>query len=227
MLTLMSYSGGANPSLFASAAVIIIGIAGMGIGIFWIKTSAKILNGIKKVREEYRNHTDPVPAETLTGWIVAMLAHYRENRTVIRQMALIGTIGGAVFLAFGITNLIQGIPPNRRPDSRCPRSAADRRRSRRATGCSHGAVATTAAGAGPLRQGRGWRGWAARAAGRSALVARRVSNASARVRGSQPIQASRALRRLAAAHHSSTATHWPSHSAICQPRSPATCATGK
>jgi hypothetical protein len=109
MLTLMSYSGGGNTSLFASAAIIIIGVAGMAVGIFWVKTSAKILNGIKKVREEYRNHTDPVPAETLTGWIVAMLAHYRENRTVIRQMALIGTIGGAVFLAFGITNLIQGI----------------------------------------------------------------------------------------------------------------------
>jgi hypothetical protein len=109
MLTLMAYSGGGIPSLFASAAVIIIGIAGMGIGIFWIKTSAKILNGIKKIREEYRNHSGPVPAETLTGWIVAMLAHYRENREVIRQMALIGTIGGAVFLAFGITNLIQGI----------------------------------------------------------------------------------------------------------------------
>jgi hypothetical protein len=109
MLTLMSYSGGGNTSLFASAAIIIIGVAGMAVGIFWVKTSAKILNGIKKVREEYRNHTDPVPAETLTGWIVAMLAHYRENRTVIRQMAMIGTIGGAVFLAFGITNLIQGI----------------------------------------------------------------------------------------------------------------------
>jgi fumarate reductase subunit C len=109
MLTLMAYSGGGIPSLFGSAAVIIIGIAGMGIGIFWIKTSAKILNGIKKIREEYRNHNGPVPAETLTGWIVAMIAHYRENREVIRQMALIGTIGGAVFLAFGITNLVQGI----------------------------------------------------------------------------------------------------------------------
>ena len=50
---------------------------------------------------------------------------------------------------------------------------------------------------------------------------------SERVRGSLPIQVSRALRRLAAAHQKSTATHWPSHSAICQPRSPATCATGR
>jgi len=109
MLTIMSYPGGGNPFFLTSAALILIGMAGMGIGIFWIKTSAKIFRGIKKIREEYRNHTGPVPAETLTGWIVAMLAHYRENRTVIRQMALIGTVGGAVFLAFGITNLMQGI----------------------------------------------------------------------------------------------------------------------
>jgi hypothetical protein len=106
---LMEYSGGKTPFVLTSVALILIGAAGIGIGIFWIKTSAKIFRGIKKVRNEYRNHTVPVSPESLTGWIVALLAHYRENRTVIRQMALIGTIGGAIFLAFGIANLIQGI----------------------------------------------------------------------------------------------------------------------
>ena len=109
VVTLVEYGSGGNPFILSSGARILIGAAGIVIGIFWIKTSAKIFRGIKKVRKEYRNHTGPVPAETLTGWIVAMLAHYRENRTVIRQMAFIGTIGGAIFLALGIANLAQGI----------------------------------------------------------------------------------------------------------------------
>lgn len=108
MVTLLEYSGGGIPFALTSLVLIFIGTAGIGVGIYWIRTCAKILRGINKVREEYRNTPEPT-AETLTGWIVALLVHYRENRTVIRQMALIGTIGGAVFLAFGITNLVQGI----------------------------------------------------------------------------------------------------------------------
>jgi hypothetical protein len=110
LLNLMPYA--AEPSLLnllLSAASIVIGAAGIGIGIFWIKTTAKILRGITKIREEYRNHNGPVTDEILTGWIVAVLAHYRENRMVIRRMAQVGTIGSAVFLAFGVANLVQGI----------------------------------------------------------------------------------------------------------------------
>jgi hypothetical protein len=107
--TVVEYSGGGHHSVLSSVTLVLIGAAGICVGIFWIKTSAKIFKGIKNVREEYRTSADPVTDETLTGWIVTLLAHYRENRTVIRQMALIGTIGGAIFLAFGVTNLVQGI----------------------------------------------------------------------------------------------------------------------
>ena len=98
--TLLSF-----PQVFLSS----LESAGICLGIFWIKTSAKIFKGIKNVRKEYQASPDPVTDETLTGWIVALLAHYRENRNVILQMALIGTVGGAIFLAFGVTNLVQGI----------------------------------------------------------------------------------------------------------------------
>ena len=37
-----------------------------------------------------------------------MLAHYRENRTVIRRMTFISIAGGVFFLALGIANLVQG-----------------------------------------------------------------------------------------------------------------------
>ena len=110
LLTMIQYAE--EPTILhflLSAISFIVGAAGIGIGIFWIMTSAKILRGITKIREEYRNHTGPVPPETLTGWIIAVLAHYRENRTVIRRMALIATIGGVIFLAFGVANLVQGV----------------------------------------------------------------------------------------------------------------------
>jgi|WetSurMetagenome_2_1015567.scaffolds.fasta_scaffold16940_4 hypothetical protein len=106
---IIEYSGEGYLSVLFSVTRVVIGAAGICAGIFWIKTSAKIFKGIKNVREEYRNSPDPVPDRALTGWIVTLLAHYRENRTVIMQMALIGTIGGAIFLAFGVTNLVQGV----------------------------------------------------------------------------------------------------------------------
>jgi len=109
VMTFIEYPYEGYLAVLFSVTRMLIGAAGICAGIFWIKTSATIFKGIKTVREEYRNHTGPVTTETLTGWIVALLAHYRENRTVIRQMAVTGTIGGAIFLAFGITNLVQGV----------------------------------------------------------------------------------------------------------------------
>jgi hypothetical protein len=97
------------PSLLLSMVLVLFGLAGNGIGIFWVTTSARIFRGIKKVRNEYRYHATPVLPETLTEWIVAVMAHYRENRTVIRQMTYISTLGGAIFLALGVANFIEGI----------------------------------------------------------------------------------------------------------------------
>jgi hypothetical protein len=90
---------------------IVTGIAGTCIGFFWILSGAKILRGLRGIRHEYRDSAGagPVPAETLTGWIVTMLAHYRENRTLIGRMTLISIAGGLFFLALGIANLVQGI----------------------------------------------------------------------------------------------------------------------
>jgi hypothetical protein len=97
------------PSLLLSLLVVLFGLTGIGICIFWVMTSARILRGIKKVRNEYRYHAIPVQSEILTGWIVAVVAHYRENRPVIRRMTSISTLGGATFLALGVANFIEGI----------------------------------------------------------------------------------------------------------------------
>jgi len=52
---------------------------------------------------------EPASLEALTGLIVRMMAHYRENWKAIWRMNLISTLGGAVFLTLGMLNLFQGI----------------------------------------------------------------------------------------------------------------------
>lgn len=110
LATFLPLAAGMPLGFFLSAVRIVVGIAGICIGFFWILASMKILLGIKGIRKEYRNSikAGSVPAETLTGWIVAMLAHYRENRTIIWRMTLISIAGGLFFLALGIANVVQG-----------------------------------------------------------------------------------------------------------------------
>jgi hypothetical protein len=91
----------ASPVLFAIR--IVAGGAGACIGFFWILASARILRGIQGVRREYRGsvRAGTVPPETLTGWIVALLAHYREDRTLIWRITIVSIFGGVLFLALG------------------------------------------------------------------------------------------------------------------------------
>jgi hypothetical protein len=58
---------------------------------------------------EPANLEKPVPGDALTGLIVRMMAHYRENWKPIWRMNLISTLGGCIFLALGLLNLVQGI----------------------------------------------------------------------------------------------------------------------
>jgi hypothetical protein len=86
-----------------------ISLAGFGLGLSWVISSVKILKGITGIRREYRECPGPIPDEILTGWIVRLTAHYRENRETIRWMTLICALGGCAFLVLGILNLVQGI----------------------------------------------------------------------------------------------------------------------
>jgi hypothetical protein len=51
----------------------------------------------------------PVSGDPLTGLILSMMAHYRENWKTIWRMNLLSILGGCIFLALGVLNLIQGI----------------------------------------------------------------------------------------------------------------------
>ena len=88
---------------------VLLGWAAAVVGFRWILSSAKILRGVTRIRREYRAMEGPVPAEALTGLIVRMMAHYRENWKTIWRMNLISTLGGCVYLALGVLNLFEGI----------------------------------------------------------------------------------------------------------------------
>jgi hypothetical protein len=79
------------------------------LGLRWILSSVKVMRGVTVIRREYRALEEPVSGEALTGLIVRMMAQYRENRQAVRRMTLICTLGGAIFLALGVLNLLAGI----------------------------------------------------------------------------------------------------------------------
>jgi hypothetical protein len=95
-----------NPVLRLFAGVITM--VGFGLGLSWVLTSTRMLRGIKDIRRESRECKEPVPPDALTGWIVRMTAHYRENQTILRRMIVICRLGGCVFVALGMVNLLQG-----------------------------------------------------------------------------------------------------------------------
>lgn len=102
----MGFAGGEIPLNVLAGA---ISLAGFGLGLSWVLSSAKVLKGITEIRREYREYTGSVPDEILTGWIVRLTAHYRKNRETIRRMTVICALGGCAFLAIGVLNLVQGI----------------------------------------------------------------------------------------------------------------------
>jgi hypothetical protein len=106
--SVLGLTGGQIPAVFRVLAGA-ISLTGFGLGLSWVLSSAKVLKGITAIRREYREYSDPVSAEILTGWIVRLVAHYRGNRETIRWMTLICAIGSCAFLALGILNIVQGI----------------------------------------------------------------------------------------------------------------------
>jgi hypothetical protein len=96
------------------------GWAAAVIGFRWILSSAKVLKGVNRIRRDFRALGRPVSGETVTGFIARMMAHYREHWKTIWRMNLIATLGGCIFLALGIVNLVQGLSagyPAPGPDS--------------------------------------------------------------------------------------------------------------
>ena len=88
---------------------VLLGWAAAVVGLRWIVSTVEIFEGVTEIRGEYQEIEEPVSDEVITGLIVRMMAHYRENWKAIWRMNLICTLGGAVFLTLGVLNLFQGV----------------------------------------------------------------------------------------------------------------------
>ncbi len=95
----------ATPALRALAGA--LALVSFGLGLAWLRSSARVLRGIALIRRPFRRRAGPVSEEALTAGIVGMVAHYRENRTTIRRMILVCTVGGFFFLAQGVVSAVE------------------------------------------------------------------------------------------------------------------------
>lgn len=104
--SVLGMTGGEPFSLFRilTAAVSMVGF---GLGLSWLLSSVKIMNGLSDIRTIVKDRKAPLLDEILTGAIVRMIAHYREHRKTIQTMILVCTLGGFCFLALGIMSSIE------------------------------------------------------------------------------------------------------------------------
>jgi len=82
-------------------------MAGCGLGLFWVISGVKIMDGLDDIRSASRDRKAPVPGEVTICGIIRMIAHYLEDMKTIRTMICICTLGGFCFLALEIFSSIE------------------------------------------------------------------------------------------------------------------------
>ncbi len=137
LTAVLAMAGEENFGLFLFLRAL-AGWAAAVVGFRWILSSARILKGVGKIRRDYRaleghgagavkaalerpvpegtgkeqisgvSGAIPIAADALTGLIIGMMAHYRENWKTIWKMNLLSIVGCCIFLVLGVLNLIQG-----------------------------------------------------------------------------------------------------------------------
>lgn len=95
----------ADPPLRALAGA--FALACFGLGIAWVRSSARVLRGVAAIRRGFRRRAGPTGDEDVTRGIVAMVAHYRENRETVRTMVIVCTVGGFFLLAQGLVSALE------------------------------------------------------------------------------------------------------------------------
>jgi hypothetical protein len=95
----------ADPALRALAGA--LALCSFGLGIAWVRSSAQVLRGVAGIRRGFRRRAGPASEEDVTRGIVAMVAHYRENRGTVRTMVIVCTAGGFFFLAQGLVSALE------------------------------------------------------------------------------------------------------------------------
>lgn len=84
-----------------------LALVAFGLGLAWMRSSARVLRGVALVRRPFRRRRDPPSEEDVTRGIVGMVAHYRENRATVRTMILVCIAGGIFFLVQGLVSALE------------------------------------------------------------------------------------------------------------------------
>jgi len=90
-----------------SPVILCIALVAALAGLVWILSSIRIFEGIKAIKDDIDWKGGEVPDEAFTRLIVRMLSHYRDNRTIIRTMILVCTLGGICLFALGIVGSLE------------------------------------------------------------------------------------------------------------------------
>ena len=81
-----------------------LALAGFGVAITWLISSAEIFGEAQEIREEFEGRDT---AETsATSIIVKTMALYRERKTTINRMAWVSKLAGILLLGIAVYNLI-------------------------------------------------------------------------------------------------------------------------
>jgi hypothetical protein len=100
-----------NPDGLSLPALItvVLALACIGLGFSWLTSTTRVFEGIETISDDLEKARDPPGDDLVTCMMVRMLAHYRDNRTTIRRMILVCTLGGCCFFVLGIATGIQGL----------------------------------------------------------------------------------------------------------------------
>jgi hypothetical protein len=80
-----------------------------GLSIGWILSTARVFEGVEKIKDDLDAEGDGITDDRITCLIVRMLAHYRDNRRTIGTMIRVCTLGGVCFFVLGIANGLKAL----------------------------------------------------------------------------------------------------------------------
>jgi len=78
-------------------------------GVYWLIKTAEILDGVEDISSACEKISKQDDKEQLTGVLVQMIAHYRKNQPIIDTMAILGRIGGVLFIVVGSLSLVYAV----------------------------------------------------------------------------------------------------------------------
>jgi hypothetical protein len=78
-------------------------------GVYWLIKTAEILDGVEDINSACEQISPQDNQDKITGVLVQMIAHYRKNQPIIDTMAILGRIGGVLFIVVGSLSLVYSV----------------------------------------------------------------------------------------------------------------------